>query len=100
MKKTITFYDFKDGFDKIRPNYFSLDGLVSLFEYFEQYEDDCGEEIEFDVIALCCEFTEYEDIEDFHKCYDKEEYPDFDTIREHTQLIEIEDIKGFIIQDF
>lgn len=38
---------------------FSYHGKKALFEYLEQYEEDTGEEIEFDVIALCCDFSEY-----------------------------------------
>ena len=39
---------------------FSYNGLKALYEYFEQYEEDTGAEIELDVIAICCEYTEYE----------------------------------------
>ena len=42
---------------------FSYDGLRALFEYLENLEDDLGEEIECDVIAICCDFTE-ESIDD------------------------------------
>ena len=58
MKQTINFYDFNQAFNNIRPANFSYDGLLALFNYLEQYEDDCGTEIELDVIALCCDFTE------------------------------------------
>ena len=29
-----------------------------IWEYLEQYENDTGEEIELDVIAICCDFSE------------------------------------------
>ena len=58
MKQTIDNYDFKKAFQDIRPNSFSHDGLEALFDWFEQFEDDTGEEIELDVIAICCEFNE------------------------------------------
>ena len=29
-----------------------------LFDYFEMLEDDTGEQIEFDMIAICCEWSE------------------------------------------
>ena len=100
MKMTVGYYDFVRGFENARPNAFSRLALEALFDYLEQYEDDTGEEIEFDVIALCGEYTEYEDLEDFHKCYDEEDYPDLDTLEDHTQVIRIENTDGFIIQDF
>ena len=29
----------------------------SLFDYLEDLEQDCGEELELDVIALCCDYS-------------------------------------------
>lgn len=60
MKKTINFNDFVDSFSEDRKNQFSYEGKKALFEYLEQYEEDTGEEIELDTIALCCEYTEYD----------------------------------------
>jgi len=38
---------------------FTIEGLHALFDYLEQWEDDVGEPMEFDPIALCCQFSEY-----------------------------------------
>jgi len=58
MKQTINEYQFRDAFMAIRPDNFSYEGLTALYGYLEQYEEDTGEEIELDVIAICCDFTE------------------------------------------
>jgi len=59
MKTTVTKYDFERAFaDADRKENFSYEGLAVLFDYFEDYEEQTGEEIELDVIALCCEYTE------------------------------------------
>jgi hypothetical protein len=58
MKQTIGFSEFQDAFTSLRPQNFSLQGLGVLWDYLEECEQDCGEEYELDVIALCCEFTE------------------------------------------
>jgi hypothetical protein len=58
MKQTIGLSQFQDAFDAIRPNNFSYEGLEQLFNYFESYEQDTNEEIELDVIAICCEYSE------------------------------------------
>lgn len=58
MKQTINFREFKNAFDNLRPDNFSVDALQIMFEYFEEYERDIGEEIEFDPIAICCEYIE------------------------------------------
>ena len=59
MKTTVNRYDFERAFsDAGRKDQFSYDGLKALFEYLEQLEQDTGEELELDVIALCCDYYE------------------------------------------
>lgn len=58
MKKTITLYDFRDAFKALRPENFSYDGLEVLYDYLTDLEEGTGEEIELDVIELCCTFSE------------------------------------------
>lgn len=70
MKTTVNFYDFERAFVKAdRKTQFSYEGLKSLFEWFEEYEEDTGESIELDVIAICCDFCEYDSIESFRNDY-------------------------------
>ncbi len=100
MINTINKYSFRQAFiDMGRQNQFSYDGLNNLLEYFEEYEDSTGEQVELDVIAICCDFTEYEDLEEFHNEYPKEIYSDIETLMEYTQVIENSD-GSFIIQNF
>ena len=42
----------------IRPDNFSRNGLRVLFDYLSDIEADCGEDMELDVIAICCDFSE------------------------------------------
>ena len=59
MKTTVTLSDFRDAFRSMgRNDNFSYEGLGLLFDWFEQYEADIGEEMELDVIAICCDFYE------------------------------------------
>jgi len=100
MKKTINYYDFRAEFRAFgREEQFTREGLKALFDYLEELGEDCGEEIELDVIALCCEFVEYDSLEDFHSEYDKDDYPTLEVLRDHTQVIEI-DNESFIIAAF
>lgn len=69
MKQSINFYQFAEQFQAVRPNSFSREGLIALWEYLEQFEEDTGHEIEFDVIALCCDFTEYDSLADYQQDY-------------------------------
>jgi len=70
MKQNITFCSFCDAFrDMNRDNNFSYDGKRALFDYLESYEEDTDEEIELDIIALCCEYNEYEDLNEYLNTY-------------------------------
>ncbi len=100
MKEDVNKSQFMDRFKEMgRDNQFTYDGKSALFDYLEQYEEDTGEEIEMDVIALCCEYAEYESLEEFQKDYNKEEYPNIESIENNTTVIKIEN-NGFIIQQF
>jgi hypothetical protein len=58
MHAKIYLYDFQDAFNKVRPSNFSREGQEVLFNYLEELEQDIGESLEFDVIALCCDYAE------------------------------------------
>lgn len=58
MKQSIYRYEFHQAFKALRPDNFSYEGLNVLFDYLEQYEEDTGAELELDVVALCCDFSE------------------------------------------
>lgn len=59
MKTTVTLHDFRVAFHVAgRGDQFSHSGLEVLFDYLIDYEDQTGEEIELDVIALCCDYYE------------------------------------------
>ena len=59
MKTTINLHQFRDLFlSSSRKDQFSYEALGALAEYFAEYEDSTGEEIEVDVIAICCEYAE------------------------------------------
>lgn len=91
MKTTSSRYDFERAFvDCGREDQFSYEALGLLFVYLEEYEESTGQEIELDVIALCCEY--YEDTVqaiadnysvDLSECEDEDE--ERDTVREYLE---------------
>jgi hypothetical protein len=99
MISTISQYDFVDAFKRLRPNNFSYEGLLALFDWFEMLEEDCDQKIKLDVIAICCDFSEYENLKEFQNDYG-DEYESLEDIENTTTLIRIEDEDGFIIQQF
>jgi hypothetical protein len=59
MYQSVNFSNFVDAFRAHdRQDQFSYEAKRELFDYFTQLEEDQGQEIELDVIAICCEFSE------------------------------------------
>jgi hypothetical protein len=87
MKQTLIFPTFADAFRSHgRSDQFSYSALESLFNYFEELEDDTGETMELDVIAICCEYSE-ESPEDIANSYSVDiEGLDEDEVRDAVVL--------------
>ena len=92
-------YEFKRAFaDHNRADQFSYEGFTALFEWLEELAEDTSEPYELDVIALCCEFTEYSDLAEIQDNYSGMDIVSADDLRDHTHVIEFDG--GLIIQDF
>ena len=109
MKNTINFTDFTDAFLNMnRQEQFTYEGKKALFEYLEEYEESTGEEVELDVIALCCEYSEYSDIEELFNEYTNlfddefEAYEEDSIVEEFNNRTMVLNITGggYIIQQF
>jgi hypothetical protein len=100
MKEYVTESTFIDAFKQsdTRKNQFSYEGLKALYEYFEEYEDSTGEELEFDMIGICCEYMEYDSLKQYNDEYGNE-CEEIDEIADYTALIKIDD-ERFIIQQY
>ena len=109
MKQSVNLYQFREAFRLVgREDQFTYEGLEVLFDYLEEYEDSTGEEIELDVIALCCEYSEdsYEVIADNYSI-DTSQATDPEEVREivreflerHTQVCGKVD-GGLVYQQF
>lgn len=103
-----------------RENHFSYEGFNALYDYLNEYSDSVGEDFKVDVIALCCDFTEYSDWEEIYNNYsysynnksktfeelkEDNELSDFmEWVQDRTIVIEVTDYKnnvvGIIIQNF
>jgi hypothetical protein len=61
MKTEITKSGFMDAFNACgRGEQFSYDAKSALYDWLEELSEETGEEYSLDVIALCCEYTEYD----------------------------------------
>ena len=103
-----------------RENHFSPEGFDALYDYLYDYSEDVGENFNIDVIAICCDFTEYSGWEELYNNYsysynnksetfeeleENNELDDFiEWVQDRTTVIEVTDYKnnlvGIIIQCF
>ena len=120
MKNTLNTYEIVNALLKDENADWSYTGARALAEYLEDYEEDCGVELELDVVCLRCNFSEYNSLEDWLTEYygktleesfksagvdlegDEDEEERADLIRSHIldqgQLIEFDG--GIIVSSF
>lgn len=82
-------------------NNFTVQGAKALQEYLEQLSDELNENIEFDPIAWCCKYSEYETAQEAYEQYGNDtlnEREALDYLNNNTTVIEFDG--GVIIQDF
>ena len=104
MYKTISEYEFRQAFkDYDRDNY-SYEGYEALYDFLDEIYSSDDKGFELDVIGICGEFTEYEDLKEFQNEYFDDvagdKYKSIGEIEEETTVIRIEDSDSFIIQVF
>lgn len=95
---TVDIHQFRQAFVDYDRNHFSCEGESALFDMLEEYSEDSGTPVELDIIALCCEYTEYEDLKEIQETYSCVQIEDIDDLRDHTLVLEFEG--GIIIQNF
>jgi hypothetical protein len=89
----VTKHNFIDAFHKVgRGDQFTYEALCALFEYLDDSD------IEPDVIGLCCDFSEFESLEEFQQQYG-DEYQTMEDIEHQTIVIPV-DGQRFIIAQF
>lgn len=69
MKTTLSTSHYAEILANDENSSFSRLGAYALVEYLEQLEEDTGEEIEFDSVAIRCDFSEYNSLQDWADDY-------------------------------
>ena len=98
MKQNISSSQFVNEIVGDDHNDISYEGANALFEYLEDYEDSIGEELEFDSVAIRCEWAEYENLDAVLSDYDN--IKTLEELQDNTTVILIEDSDRLIIQQF
>jgi hypothetical protein len=90
MKQRVNFAWFLESFRMMgRYEQFGYNALRVLFDYLEDLESDTGEEIELDVIALCCDYSVYT-LDEFQRDYGTE-YQSIEDIANEFVIIPVDD---------
>jgi len=103
MFSTITQSQFIDEFRAHgRQDQFSYNALVALFQHMEEMEEQTGEPLQLDVIALCCEFAEYADLDEYNAdyCAAGDDPDTMQDIEDKTLVIYIGKSESFLIQQY
>jgi len=98
MIHTVNEYEFRNKFansDAYKDN-FTYDALTALFEYLEEYEEESGTQTEFDMVALCCEWSEYENLEELQQDY--QDIKTLEELQEKTEVIEFDG--GLLVREY
>lgn len=87
MKQSIGYIQFHQAFSQFKRLDNFPEGLRELFDYLEELENDTGIEMELDVVALCCDYTE-DKLKTVLKEYNLDS---LDELRDHTTVIMVDD---------
>jgi hypothetical protein len=100
MKITVTENLFIDSFRRSESyrEHFSYEGLQALFAFLEECDAGCDIESELDVVAIACDFYEWESFEQFADQHSFREWDSLDDVKDYTTVIEIPGTDRFIAQ--
>ena len=100
--KTITnpseFYHWVKQSDSYKNN-FTYEGAKALQAYLDDLSDGMDEPIEFDPIAWCVEWTEYENLDEVLSEFDYA-YKTLEDLQDVTTVIEVDGTDRLVVQDF
>ena len=95
MKRTVNKIDFVRGFEDFnREDSFSVEAREAIFDYIEEVNPDW----EYDPIAVCVEWTEYENLDELNEAYGTE-YESWNEVADETTVLELSGEKA-VIMDF
>ena len=98
MKDTLTTSQIADRLKADDNAGWTYAGARALAEYLEQYEEDTGEELELDVVAIRCDYSEYSTLKEWAESYfgEKEAKAKFEIEKEEDWEDKEKEIKEYI----
>ena len=97
MKTTLSTTDIAHALKLDENAAWSWNGARALAEYLEEYEESTGEELELDVCAIRCDFSEHDSLTEWAESYFGGLAPMDDALGTFDETDELEDaIRGYI----
>jgi hypothetical protein len=96
MIKQVYEYEFIDTLTRDEYASFTYNGASALYRYLTDLEEDIGKEIQFDNVAIRCDYSEYKTLDEILNQYDN--INTLDDLIDNTTVIDFDG--GFIIQEF
>ena len=102
IKQDVSWWDFRRALQEDQYCNWPIEAIEALFDYLEQLSDDIGEDIELDVVAIRCEWSEMH-IQDMWDAYShvfegegltvEDDSDDYDkqlrVLQDHTTVLDI-----------
>jgi hypothetical protein len=92
---TLSTYDIADRLLQYSSNCWTRSGALAMAKWLESYEEDTGETLEFDAIAIRCDWTEYPSAVEAHN--DRTRGHDLTEDDEETALERMREIGEVIV---
>ena len=102
MKTTISTHEAALLLLSDAPAGWTREEAFALAEYYEQLEEDTGEEIDLDVVAIRCEWTSYSNMQEVRDAYPSCPKDDGDALEwlyDFAQVIKI-DSEALLVTEF
>jgi len=101
MKQTLSHYQATELIHEVYDNQFSWEASGCLADYYESLEEEIGEEIEIDPVAIACDWSEYNSDEELIEAYgyllpDADDSDDCEAWEPEDKLAAIKD---YLMQD-
>ena len=113
MKITVTESMFCEQFKRVRPDNFSNAALEALLAHYEEMEQGSGEEMELDIVAICCDWTEYDSALEAAEAYgfkakdasdderaDMNERAALEFLTDETTVLEVGEGNGVVVLNY
>lgn len=79
-----------------RGDSFGYAGWLAIGDYLESLSDDLGEDIEIDIVGICCEYSSADDVDSFWNEYGKYSSIDSDEWEEMDEEEKLEAVREYL----